>query len=123
MWRTVARDVELGGVALRKGEMVFLRFGSGDRDEATFADPNRFDILARQRQGSPGLRRRHSYLPGSPALAQGDVPRLPDPAGAVEDYSPGQRRDRFSLQSPIPCCGACWRCPSPSTRAEAMTGV
>ena len=45
MWRTVAKDAELGGVALRKGEMIFLRFGSGDRDEATFADPDRFDIL------------------------------------------------------------------------------
>lgn len=44
MWRTVARDTELGGVALRKGEMIFLRFGSGDRDEAHFKDAGRYDI-------------------------------------------------------------------------------
>ena len=44
MWRTVARDTELGGVQLRKGEMIFLRFGSGDRDEARFPDANRYDV-------------------------------------------------------------------------------
>jgi cytochrome P450 len=44
MWRTVARDTELGGVALRKGEMIFLRFGSGDRDETHFPDPDRYDV-------------------------------------------------------------------------------
>jgi cytochrome P450 len=44
MWRTVAKDTTLGGVALTKGEMIFLRFGSGDRDEAHFPDPDRYDV-------------------------------------------------------------------------------
>ena len=44
MWRTVAKDTTLGGVALTKGEMIFLRFGSGDRDETQFPDADRYDV-------------------------------------------------------------------------------
>jgi cytochrome P450 len=44
MWRTVAKDTELGGVALKAGEMIFLRFGSGDRDESHFPDADRYDV-------------------------------------------------------------------------------
>jgi cytochrome P450 len=44
MWRVVKQDAELGGVAIPKGSMVMLRFGSGNRDEAKFPDPDRFDV-------------------------------------------------------------------------------
>jgi cytochrome P450 len=44
MWRMVKEDVKLGGVAIPKGSMVLLRFGSGNRDAAKFADPDRFDV-------------------------------------------------------------------------------
>ena len=46
--RTVTTDVELHGQQLREGEVVNLFYCSGNRDEALFADPNRFD-LARPR--------------------------------------------------------------------------
>jgi cytochrome P450 len=42
--RTVARDHELGGVRLRAGDEVVLYYASANRDEAVFADPDRFDI-------------------------------------------------------------------------------
>ncbi len=44
MWRVVKQDVTLGGVAIPTGAMVLLRFGSGNRDAAKFADPDRFDV-------------------------------------------------------------------------------
>ncbi len=44
MWRVVKQDVLLGGVTIPQGAMVLLRFGSGNRDAARFADPDRFDV-------------------------------------------------------------------------------
>jgi len=45
MWRVVKEDTELGGVALKAGEPMLLRYGSADRDAAHFADPDKFDIM------------------------------------------------------------------------------
>ncbi|MDB5714351.1 MAG: hypothetical protein JWO15_1748 [Sphingomonadales bacterium] len=45
MWRVVAEDTMLGGVALKAGEPMLLRFGAADRDPARFEKPDEFDIL------------------------------------------------------------------------------
>ncbi|MFI6627321.1 cytochrome P450 [Nonomuraea fuscirosea] len=42
--RTLTRDHELNGTAYRKGDKVLLFYNSANRDEAVFADPERFDI-------------------------------------------------------------------------------
>lgn len=42
--RTVAADHELNGTHFAKGEKVVLFFGSANRDEAVFTDPDAFDI-------------------------------------------------------------------------------
>ncbi|WP_405020014.1 cytochrome P450 [Kitasatospora sp. NBC_00070] len=42
--RTVAVDHRLNGTDLAKGEKVVLFFGSANRDEAVFTDPDAFDI-------------------------------------------------------------------------------
>jgi cytochrome P450 len=42
--RTVTKDTQLGGVALVAGDRVSLWYPSGNRDEAAFDDPFRFDI-------------------------------------------------------------------------------
>ncbi|MFG2824053.1 cytochrome P450 [Kitasatospora sp. NPDC048365] len=42
--RTVATDFELHGNRLREGDKVVLFFGSANRDEAVFTDPEAFDI-------------------------------------------------------------------------------
>ncbi len=42
--RVVARDTELGGVALREGDTVMLRFGAANRDERHFERPDRVDL-------------------------------------------------------------------------------
>lgn len=44
MWRVVTQDTELAGVALKKNDLVLLRYGSGNRDATHFAQPDRFDI-------------------------------------------------------------------------------
>ncbi|MFI6444043.1 cytochrome P450 [Kitasatospora sp. NPDC050543] len=42
--RTLAADHDLNGTRLAAGEKVVLFFGSANRDEAVFADPDAFDI-------------------------------------------------------------------------------
>ena len=42
--RTANKDVELGGKRIAEGDRVVLFFPSANRDEAKFADPDRFDM-------------------------------------------------------------------------------
>jgi cytochrome P450 len=44
MRRTLARDYTMNGQAYREGDKVVLYYYSANRDEAVFADPDRFDI-------------------------------------------------------------------------------
>jgi cytochrome P450 len=44
MFRKVARDAVLGGVAVPAGSMLLLRFASANRDENHFPDADRFDV-------------------------------------------------------------------------------
>ncbi len=43
MFRFVKQDTELDGVAIPKGSMVWVMFGSANRDETVFPDPDAFD--------------------------------------------------------------------------------
>jgi len=45
--RTATRDVALHGQTIRAGDKVVLAFGSGNRDERKFPDPDIFDIERR----------------------------------------------------------------------------
>ena len=42
--RTATRDTELGGQAVREGEKIALYYGSGNRDEDMFTDPDTFNV-------------------------------------------------------------------------------
>lgn len=44
MARTATRDVEVGGCPIKQGERVVLAFGSGNRDEDAYPDPDRILI-------------------------------------------------------------------------------
>jgi cytochrome P450 len=44
MRRTTTRPTTLGGVDLDEGERLVMFYGSGNRDEAVFEDPNTFDV-------------------------------------------------------------------------------
>ena len=43
LFRTVTEDTELQGVPLRRGSRLWIIFGSANRDEKYFPDPDRFD--------------------------------------------------------------------------------
>jgi len=45
MRRTLTRDTELSGTRLKEGDKVLLYYGSANRDDAVFDDPDRFDVL------------------------------------------------------------------------------
>jgi hypothetical protein len=45
--RTIARDFEMHGHTLRAGSGLLFLWGSANRDEREFADPDRFDIQRR----------------------------------------------------------------------------
>ncbi|WP_448628561.1 cytochrome P450 [Geodermatophilus sp. URMC 64] len=42
--RTATTDADLGGVRVRAGDKVVVSFTSANRDEAVFADPDRFEV-------------------------------------------------------------------------------
>ena len=44
MWRRAQHDAELGGVAIPAGSLLLLRYGSANRDERVFHDPDRLDL-------------------------------------------------------------------------------
>ncbi len=45
--RFALEDLEIAGTRIRKGDMVILLLAAANRDEAVFAEPDRFDILRR----------------------------------------------------------------------------
>jgi len=45
--RVLARDHEIDGVALPTGSRVALLYGSANRDERKYPDPDRFDVTRR----------------------------------------------------------------------------
>ncbi len=45
MWRVAMRDAEIGGAPISKGEILLLRYGSGNRDEHRFDRPDTLDPL------------------------------------------------------------------------------
>lgn len=50
MFRRVARDTTLGGVQLKEGDLLSLRFGAANRDEAVFPHAEKIDL----RRPQPG---------------------------------------------------------------------
>lgn len=76
MKRTVTRDVEFGGVALKAGDRLALFYASGNRDETVFEDPDRFDI-ARDPNRHLGFGWAEHYCLGS-HLARASIAALLD---------------------------------------------
>jgi cytochrome P450 len=68
--RVVTKDTELGGYALKEGDMVLLRYGAANRDERQFACPNDVD-LARKNAGSQmAFGSGTHHCPGAPLARQ-----------------------------------------------------
>ena len=63
MRRTVTRDTEFAGVAMKTGDKIAMWYVSANRDEAHFDDPHRFDIAREpNEQGSFGTGGAHFCL-------------------------------------------------------------
>ena len=43
MWRLATQDAQIGGFAVKAGEMILVRYGSGNRDDHQFPNPDAFD--------------------------------------------------------------------------------
>jgi cytochrome P450 len=70
MFRRCSEDAALGGVELKKDELLSIRFGAANRDEDEYPDPARID-LHRQRAGKHlafGMGRHHCI--GAPLARQ-----------------------------------------------------
>ena len=104
MNRTATRDVELGGMQIREDDRVLLLYPSANRDEAVFADADRFDV---RRDPNPhvafGAFGRHHCLGAQLARLELRVlfdellDRLPDIHLADPDAPRRERRGNFVL--------------------------
>ena len=83
--RYATRDIELDGADIRAGDPVTVSLTAANRDPATFADPDRYDILRRN------ARLHLSFVPGPHACLGMHVARLETAAmvEAVLDLLPG----------------------------------
>lgn len=52
-WRRATRDTEVGGVAIPAGSLVLVLYGSGNRDESCFEDPD--ELRPERRADHPNL--------------------------------------------------------------------
>ncbi len=66
MFRFAARDGELEGVPIPKGSMLWLMFGSANRDESVFPEPDRFDPTRPNSKESVAFGRGAHFCIGAP---------------------------------------------------------
>lgn len=66
LFRTVTRDTELEGVALAKGSTLWVMFGSANRDERTFAEPDAFDPERDNLKEHVAFGKGHHFCIGAP---------------------------------------------------------
>jgi cytochrome P450 len=108
--RTATRDGELAGHPIRAGQKVLLFYCSANRDEAVFADPDRFDITRSPNPhlgfGGPGP---HYCLGANLARLEATtmlrelLGRLPDvrtvgePELLLSNFTHGVKRMRFTI--------------------------
>jgi cholest-4-en-3-one 26-monooxygenase len=60
--RTAARDVELHGKTIRKGDKVVMWYVSSNRDETRYEDPDHFDVTRDPEHQAFGAGGRHFCL-------------------------------------------------------------
>lgn len=96
--RTALRDVDLGGVHIRKGQRVGMFYGSANYDEEVFDNPFRFDIL---RSPNPHL---GFGAPGAHYCIGANLARLQINLvfGALADIIPDIRRLDDGKRSVLP---------------------
>jgi cytochrome P450 len=87
--RVVTKDVEIGGVTLPAGSWVLVMFGSANRDEREFPEPDRFDIERNPAQMVGWGAGKHACL--GRALARMEITVLFDAlADHIESFQVGE---------------------------------
>ena len=109
--RVVTEDTELGGVELAKGSVCLVLWGSGNRDEERFPDPERFPGRSQERVArSPRVRFRHSQVPRGaprPAGRSGRVRAAADASCAGSSQIRRMDRSSTATTSTIACRSKC----------------
>ena len=99
--RWVAADTELGGQALRRGDLVIAVIGSANRDAEQFLDADTFEPRTR-RQQARRLRTRSALLPRRTTRAPRDRDRVGDAASAGSRISASRSTSDDLYWRPIP---------------------
>jgi hypothetical protein len=91
--RTIARDFELHGRSLRAGSSLLFLWGSANRDEREFRDPDRFDVRRRAPRILSFGHGQHMCLGAHVAKLEGRV-LLEEVLRAMPDYEIDRDRTR-----------------------------
>jgi hypothetical protein len=90
--RWVVQDHERDGRQIRAGDRVFLVLQSANRDEGTFAGPDRFDIERPAKPLHVGFGRGGARLPGRAAGADRGPGRAAEDPGPARGHPHPRRR-------------------------------
>ena len=93
LFRTVTEDTELQGVRLRAGDRLWVIFGSANRDEKYFPDPDRFDPSREILRSHVAFGKGTHVCPGAPLARLEACIAFEELASSVESFAfaPGYR--------------------------------
>ena len=93
LFRTVTEDTQLQGVHLRAGDRLWIIFGSANRDEKYFPDPDRFDPSRKNLRSHLAFGKGTHVCPGAPLARLEARVAFEELATSVEtfDFAPGYK--------------------------------
>jgi len=71
--RTAATDIEIGGKTIKSGDLVYLSYGSANRDHLQFTDPDRLDITRKENRHASFAQGIHYCLGAALARMEGQI--------------------------------------------------
>ena len=102
--RYATQDVSLGGVLVRRGDLVVVSIAGANRDPAVFSEPDRFDV------GRVGVRRHLGFARGPHFCLGADLARL-EACSVVSGVFDGLRGVRLDLERVVGVRGLVFRKP------------
>ena len=93
LFRTVTEDTQLQGVHLRAGDRLWIIFGSANRDEKYFPDPDRFDPSRKNLRSHLAFGKGTHVCPGAPLARLEARVAFEELVTSVEtfDFAPGYK--------------------------------